>query len=126
MYIKFQNAAVFVGEALAKQASVSKHKNPAQNSTPPSITLWSDRPFSVSKGRLVGVRKPGQSVEVALVITGGTTVTWLPPEGLLTQAQINRWLTNSSVSVRRTHVDRIAAINYKVAAIVFTVGACQL
>jgi hypothetical protein len=96
MYVKFHNAAVFVGDTPAKQASISKPKNTTQNATPPCVTLWSDRPFAVSKGRLVGVRKTGQSVEVALVATGSTSVTWLPPESVLTQTQIHRWLTNSS------------------------------
>jgi hypothetical protein len=96
MYVKFQNAAVFVGGTIKKLALVSKPKNLAQSVEPPCITLWSDRPFAVHKGRLVGVRKTGQSVEVALVATGSTSVTWLPPESLLTQTQIHRWLTSSS------------------------------
>lgn len=96
MYVKFQNAAVFVDDTLAKQASVSKPKNLATSASPTCITLWSDRPLAVQKGRLVGVRKSGQSIEVALVATGSTSVTWLPPKSILTQKQIHRWLTNSS------------------------------
>jgi hypothetical protein len=96
MYAKFQNAAVFMDDTVAKQASVNKPKNPPQNAAPPCVTLWSDRPLTLSKGRVIGVRKTGQFVEVALVATSSTSVTWLPPEGVLTQAQIHRWLTSSS------------------------------
>ena len=100
MYVKFQRATVFVGETLAKQTPASKLPQPHQIATLPSITLWASRPFSVSRGRAVAVRKTGQSVEVGFVSVGSTSMVWLPPERVLSQAQISRWLAISSF--RRT------------------------
>ncbi len=100
MYVKFQRAAVFVGETLAKQAPASKPPQPYQIATLPSITLWSSRPYSVPQGRAVAVRKAGQSVEVGFVPVGSTSMVWLPQERVLSQAQISRWLAISSF--RRT------------------------
>ena len=83
MYVKFQNAVVFVEPQPPEQAQADKpistdeltqprqskpaHNPPANSLRQRFTTLWSDRPFAVSQGHLVGVRKSGKIVEVVLV-----------------------------------------------------------
>lgn len=109
MYVKFQNAAVFVEDRAANHFSAIGAGDPTPpvqscRTTPPSwnppnkearSTLWADRPFTVPRGRLIGVRKSGKLVEVALVV-GSSSTTWVAADEVLSQAQINRWLASSS------------------------------
>lgn len=101
MYLKFPNAAVYIVSASEKPNIASQQAKPSQIAGAPSITLWSDRPFTLSVGRLVGVRKTGASIELALMPTGKTSLVWLPADGLLTKAQVNRWLSTSSFRPQR-------------------------
>jgi hypothetical protein len=96
MHIKFLNAAVHIDAAPNKQPTVGKCENRSQAASAPCMTLWSDRPFVVSRGRLIGVRKTALLIEVALIVDGTTSLTWLPANSLLTQSQINRWLSSCS------------------------------
>ncbi len=101
MYVKFQNAAVFVEPQFTRPTPTNSHpprQLPIQATETKQIclTLWSDRPFALACGRLVGVRKTGNQIEVALVATGTQSVAWMPADKLLSQTQINRWLASSS------------------------------
>ena len=100
MYVKFQNAAVFVDDKLAQQTAINTNTRASQDIHPTCTTLWATKPLMVPKGRVVGVRKIGQSIQVGIVATGNTSVGWLPSASLLTQAQINRWMNSSSFRAR--------------------------
>jgi hypothetical protein len=96
MYVRYQNALVHIEDAPIKQALITKSTNPHPTANAPRTTLWADRPFTVAKGRLLGVRKTGLLIEVALMASGSTSLAWQPANNLLTQSQINRWLNSCS------------------------------
>ena len=100
MHVRHQNASVHVEDAPNQQPLISKTENRSHVASAPCTTLWSDRPLTVTKGRLIGVRKTGQNVEVALLATGTTSLIWQPANSLLTQSQINRWLSSSSFDTK--------------------------
>lgn len=96
MYVKFQNAAVYVGEESTRQTPPCEPKTLPLYPTEPSKTLWANRPFNISRGRVVAVKKTGHSIQVGLVKSGNTSVVWVSPDEVLTQAQTHRWLSTSS------------------------------
>lgn len=96
MYVKFQNAAVYVGEESTRQTPPCEPKTLPLYPTEPSKTLWANRPFNISRGRVVAVKKTGHSIQVGLVKSGHTSVVWVSPDEVLTQAQTHRWLSTSS------------------------------
>lgn len=92
MHVRFQNAAVFV-ESAPNQAA---HREPTPRPKLPATTLWADRPFAIGQGKLVGVRRSGSVIEVALVASGEGRPKWLLADKVLNQTQVNRWLSSSS------------------------------
>ena len=90
MHVRFQNASVHLEDAPIKQPLISKPENRPQTTSASCTTLWSDRPFVAARGRLIGLKKTGQNIEVALIANGTTSLTWLPANSLLSQSQINR------------------------------------
>jgi hypothetical protein len=96
MYVRHHNAAVHIEDTPNKQTLASEPANRYQTASAQSTILWSDRPFTVTRGRLIGVKRTGQNIEVALIANGTTSLTWLAANSLLTQSQINRWLSSSS------------------------------
>jgi hypothetical protein len=94
MYVRYQNALVHIEDATIKQALITKPTNPHPTATAPRTTLWADRPFTVARGRLLGVRKTGLLIEVALLASGSASLTWQPANSVITQSQINRWLNS--------------------------------
>ena len=96
MYVRHQNAAVYVGEKSTRQTPPCEPKTLPLGPTEPSKTLWANRPINISRGRLVAVKKTGHSIQVGLVKSGNSPVVWLPPDEVLTQTQINRWLSTSA------------------------------
>ena len=96
MYVRHHNAAVHTEDTPNKQTLASEPANRNQTASAQSTILWSDRPFTVARGRLIGIKKTVQNIEVALIADGTTSLTWLPANSLLTQSQINRWLGSST------------------------------
>ena len=96
MHARHQNASVHIEDAPNKQPRINKPEHLSQATSAPRATLWAARPFTVARGRLIGVRKTALLIEVALIANGTTSLTWLPANSVLTQSQINRWLSSSS------------------------------
>jgi hypothetical protein len=89
MHVRFPRAAVAIESAGSFATTAAANRAPIQ-------VRWATRPLVVRAGRVVAVRQRDGVVQLGIVAKGATTLKWVDPSSVLSEAQIQMWERNSS------------------------------
>ncbi|WP_070397439.1 hypothetical protein [Hydrogenophaga sp. PML113] len=99
MHIRFARAAVTAELSPSDESFDDMFSIPqAGTDVPRSNVLWASPALSVPAGRLLGVRRFDQAVQVALIKPGEDRLRWVASEAVLSEFQARTWAQTSRFS----------------------------
>lgn len=93
MHLRYPRAAVAAEPSPSVGSLADIFPTPrAGTDAPRPQVLWASPALPVRAGRLVGVRRVGQAVQVALIKPGEDRLRWVAAESVLTEFQARTWV----------------------------------
>jgi len=93
MHLRYPRAAVAAESSSSVGPLADIFPTPrAGTEVPRPQVLWASPALSIRAGRLVGVRRVGQVVQVALIKPGEDRLRWVAAESVLTEFQARAWV----------------------------------